>query len=69
MEKTSVVIKGNVCACRGNGVGEGVTIKDSKRELLALIELFCILIVMVVHEYKGVNIHRTVHQKKNHQCY
>lgn len=39
----------------------------NKRELLALIELFCVLIVMVVHKYKGVNIHRTIHQKENHQ--
>lgn len=72
MEKTSVVVKGYVCVCGGGKrgwVGVVVTIKDSKRELLALIELFCILIVMVVHKYKVVNIHRTVNQKKNHQCY
>lgn len=35
MEKTSVVVKGYMCGCGGPGGWEGgVTIKDSKRELL-----------------------------------
>ena len=40
MEKRSVILKGN-----GE---EGATIKDSIREFFALIESFCILIVVVV---------------------
>lgn len=69
METTSVVSRVMCVDVGGGGLGGGVTIKDSKGELfIGINRTVCILIVMVVHKYKGVNIHKTV-QKKNHQCY